>query len=58
MTENLPNDSTVVVVDDDASVREAMKELFESVGLKVIERRSAQTTPGVVMVVATHGHER
>jgi FixJ family two-component response regulator len=40
MTENLPNDSTVVVVDDDASVREAMKELFESVGLKVIVFKS------------------
>jgi FixJ family two-component response regulator len=43
MTEIPANDSTVVVVDDDASVRQALTELFESVGLKVI---SFQSGPG------------
>jgi FixJ family two-component response regulator len=36
MSENVPTDSTVVVVDDDASVRIALKDLFESVGLRAI----------------------
>jgi FixJ family two-component response regulator len=40
MTENSANDSTVVVVDDDASVRQALTELFESVGLKVVSFQS------------------
>jgi FixJ family two-component response regulator len=50
MTENSANDSTVVVVDDDASVRQALTELFESVGLKVVSFQSGagfleSTTP-------------
>jgi FixJ family two-component response regulator len=40
MTENTPRDSTIVVVDDDASVSLALKELFESVGLKVVSFHS------------------
>jgi FixJ family two-component response regulator len=35
MKENLTREAVVVVIDDDASVRAALKELFESVGLKV-----------------------
>jgi FixJ family two-component response regulator len=34
--ENAPNESIVFVVDDDDSVRAALKELLESVGLKVV----------------------
>jgi FixJ family two-component response regulator len=41
MTENAPSESTVVVIDDDASVRESIKQLLESVGLKVILHGSA-----------------
>jgi len=33
--DNLTRDAVVVVIEDDASVREALKELIESVGLKV-----------------------
>ena len=35
MKENLTREGVVVVIDDDASVRASLKELFESVGLKV-----------------------
>ena len=33
--QNVTKEGVVVVIDDDASVREALKELFESVGLEV-----------------------
>ena len=36
MTTNATSDSVVVVIDDEADVRAAIKELLESVGLKVI----------------------
>ena len=35
MKEHPRSDSTVFVIDDDAAVRTVLKELFESVGLKV-----------------------
>ena len=35
MDENLTREAVVIVIDDDASVRTALKELIESVGLKV-----------------------
>ena len=35
MDENLTREAVVIVIEDDASVRAAVKELFESVGLKV-----------------------
>ena len=35
MKENVTREAVVVVIDDDASVREALKELIESVGLEV-----------------------
>ena len=35
MKENLTREAVVVVIDDDASCRSGLKELFESVGLKV-----------------------
>jgi len=41
MTQNAANDSVVVVIDDDSAVRAALKELLESVGLKVILFQSA-----------------
>jgi FixJ family two-component response regulator len=41
MTESAPIESIVFVIDDDASVRKSMKELLESVGLKVIPYGSA-----------------
>lgn len=41
MTQNATSDSVVVVIDDDASVRAALKDLLESVGLKVILFQSA-----------------
>src|SRR5215469_9661044 len=37
-----PEQSTVLVVDDDASVREALSDLFQSVGLSVEVFASAQ----------------
>ena len=37
-----PEHSTVLVVDDDASVREALSDLFQSVGLMVEVYASAQ----------------
>ena len=37
-----PEQSTVLVVDDDASVREALSDLFQSVGLMVEVYASAQ----------------
>ena len=41
MTETATSESIVCVIDDDASVRESVKELLESVGLKVILYGSA-----------------
>ena len=41
MTETTASDSTVFVVDDDASMRSALKGLLESVGLKVMLFHSA-----------------
>jgi len=41
MTQNATSDSVVVVIDDDGAVRAALKELLESVGLKVILFQSA-----------------
>jgi FixJ family two-component response regulator len=41
MTENPTSESIVFVIDDDASVRSALKDLLESVGLKVILFQSA-----------------
>jgi FixJ family two-component response regulator len=41
MTQSATSDSVVVVIDDDASVRAALKDLLESVGLKVILFQSA-----------------
>jgi len=41
MTEKTTRDSIIIVVDDDASVRGALKDLLESVGLKVILFHSA-----------------
>lgn len=41
MTQNATSDSVVVVIDDDRAVRAALKELLESVGLKVILFQSA-----------------
>ena len=41
MTENAPSESIVFVVDDDPAVRESVKEVLESVGLKVILYGSA-----------------
>ena len=35
MDENLTREAVVIVIEDDASVRTALKELIESVGLKV-----------------------
>src|SRR6516165_1302948 len=35
MDENLTKEAVVIVIEDDASVRAALKELIESVGLKV-----------------------
>src|SRR5262245_54543421 len=50
MMDKPPRDSTVIVVDDDASTRVALKETLESVGLNVILFSSANeflesTTP-------------
>jgi FixJ family two-component response regulator len=41
MTETAPSESVVFVVDDDPSVRKSVKELLESVGLKVVPYGSA-----------------
>jgi FixJ family two-component response regulator len=41
MTEKPTSDATVFVVDDDASVRSTLKDLFASVGLKVVLFHSA-----------------
>ena len=41
MTENAPSESIVFVIDDDPAVRESVKEVLESVGLKVILYGSA-----------------
>ena len=41
MTQSATSDSVVVVIDDDASVRAALKDLLGSVGLKVILFQSA-----------------
>jgi FixJ family two-component response regulator len=41
MTQNATSDSVVVVIDDDGAVRAALKELLESVGLKVMLFQSA-----------------
>jgi FixJ family two-component response regulator len=41
MVTNISSDSVVIVIDDDGAVRVAVKELLESVGLKVILFRSA-----------------
>ena len=35
MKENVTREAVVIVIDDDASVRAALKDLFESVGLEV-----------------------
>src|SRR5262245_30229320 len=42
MTDGDAHSGVVFVIDDDASVRTALKELFESVGLKVIPFKSPQ----------------
>lgn len=41
MTENATSESVVFVIDDDGAVRTALKELLESVGLKVVLFQSA-----------------
>jgi len=41
MTQSATSDSVVVVIDDDGAVRAALKDLLESVGLKVILFQSA-----------------
>ena len=41
MVTNVSSDSVVIVIDDDGAVRVAIKELLESVGLKVVLFRSA-----------------
>jgi len=41
VTQNATSDSVVVVIDDDGAVRAALKELLESVGLKVLLFQSA-----------------
>jgi FixJ family two-component response regulator len=59
MNEYSANRSTVFVVDDDASVRAAMKELFQSVGLHValfasgsafLENRLSTATSGCLVL--------
>ena len=60
MMENVTREAVVVVIDDDASVRAALKELFESVGLEVrlyasagafLEARIPDTTSCLVLDV-------
>ena len=62
--ENLIREGVVVVIDDDASVREALKELIESIGLEVrlyasggafLEARIPDTTSCLVLDVRLPG---
>jgi FixJ family two-component response regulator len=64
MKENVTREAVVVVIDDDASVREALKELIESVGLEVrlyasagafLEARIPDTTSCLVLDVRLPG---
>ncbi len=43
MKKQAPTDSVVFVIDDDASVRDSLKSLFQSVGLQVQLFSSADT---------------
>ena len=63
MKENVTREAVVVVIDDDASVREALKELIESVGLEVrlygsagafLEARIPDATSCLVLDVRLH----
>jgi FixJ family two-component response regulator len=49
MTEGDAHSGVVFVIDDDESVRTALKELFESVGLKVIPLKSPEKFLGYTM---------
>jgi FixJ family two-component response regulator len=49
MTDGDAHSGVVFVIDDDASVRNALKELFESVGLKVIPLKSPEKFLGYTM---------
>ena len=46
MKKDVTREGVVVVIDDDDSVRAALKELFESVGLKVRLYASGECLPG------------